>query len=136
MLLCELCKIMANAASDVDDKSSIVFGFGALDQPLSNRIEVCVHPAWPSLTVATHVVVELGSEWRICLQIRKKVELGVVCVLVRAVLRITWLTITSLCGEEVEIRKRGVSATSSRAWSAIFLLVTKRQLTSRDNRRR
>jgi hypothetical protein len=121
MLLRELCKIVANATSNVDNEQRIIFGLGALDQSLSNRKETRIHPAGSSLAVAAHVMVELRSIRRVCLQIRKEVELGVVGVLVRTVFRIAWLYVASLRGEEIEVREGGDCTTSSGKRSDILL---------------
>lgn len=103
MLPRKLRKVVANAASDVYNEHSIIFRLGTFDQPLSNREEVSVHPAGSALAVATHVMVELRSVRRVCLQIREEVELGVICVLVGTVIRIARLRIASLCCEKVEL---------------------------------
>jgi len=136
VLLCKLRKIVANAASDVYNEHSIVSRLGALDQPLSNREEVRVHPAGSTLTVAAHVVVELRSVRRVCLQIRKEVELGIVCVLVRTVLGIARLCIAGLRGEEIELRQSRDCTTSSGHRSASSSLVVGDLLTCKGNRRR
>lgn len=91
--------MVANAASNVHDERGINLRLGALDQPLLNREEICVHPAGPTLAVAAHVMVELRSVRRVRLQIRKEVELGIVRVLVRTVLRIARLRMASFCCE-------------------------------------
>jgi hypothetical protein len=129
----KFCKIVANAASNVYNEHSIILRLGALDQPLSNREKIHVHPAGSTLAVAAHVVVELRSVRRICLQIRKEVELGVVCVLVRAVFRVAWLCVAGLRGEEIELREGSNCATSSGTLSAISSLVTNKLLTCKDN---
>jgi hypothetical protein len=121
----KLCKIVANAASNVYNERSIIFGLGALDQPLSNREEVCVHPAGPTLAIATHMVVELRSVRRVRLQVREEVELGVVCVLVRAVFRIARFRVVGLRGEEIELRESSDCATGSVKLSDISSQVTK-----------
>lgn len=136
MLRRELSKIVANAASNVYNEHRIVFRLGALDQTLANGEEICIHPAGSALAVATHVVVELRSVRRIRLQVCKEVELGVVCVLVRAVFRIARLCVASLRGEEIELRESSDCATSSEKLSAISLLPTKILLTRKDNHHR
>ena len=98
----KLCQIVTDAASNVYDERSIILRLGALDQPLLNREEVCIHPAGSALAVATHVMVELRSVRRVRLKIREEVKLGVVRVLVRTVFRIARLGIASLCCKKVE----------------------------------
>ena len=85
MLLRKIRQIVANAASNVYNEHSIIFGLGALDQPLLNRKEIRVHPLGSALAVAAHVVVELRAHGRVRLHVSEHVEVGGVGVLVGAV---------------------------------------------------
>lgn len=78
----ELLQIMPKRATNINEQCRVRRVFHALDQPILNRVEIRVHPARSTLSVASHVVVELVSEWRVCLQILKHVHLCVEGVLV------------------------------------------------------
>ena len=105
MLPRELCKIMADAAANVHKERGISFGFDTLDQSLLDREKSLVHPAGSTLTVSTHVMVELRSERGVCLQKIEEVEVCIVSELVRAVLRIVWFLVAGLRSEEVELQQ-------------------------------
>jgi hypothetical protein len=113
MLSCKLRQIVADAAADVCHEHGILFGLGALDKSRLDGEEIHVHPTGSTLAVSTHVVVELRTQWRRCLQVGEEVQCSVVRVLVGTTLRRARLFVAGLGCESIEFGESIVSTASS-----------------------
>jgi hypothetical protein len=113
VLLRKFRQIVADAAANVYDEHGIFFGLGALDKALLDGEEIRIHPTGSTLAVPAHVVVELRSQRRCCLQVGEEVEFSVVCILVGTTLRRARFFVAGLGCESIEFGESKVSTASS-----------------------
>ena len=115
VLALELFEIVAEAAADVDEQHG-VFGIGveAFGEKFLDGVEVGIHPAWTALTVAGHVMVEGGKDFRVGLQPAEEVEWCRVTILKGPVQRILGI-VEAVLGEVFgEFCERGPHAVKAR----------------------
>lgn len=93
MLAVEFFDIMTKTSAHIDQQHCVLIGASSLVQQVLNWIEVRIHPTGATLTVRTHVVVEL-REYRLMIANPGEVVLG-------RVERILEGTITRVCGIHV-----------------------------------
>jgi hypothetical protein len=113
VLLHKFRQVVADAAANVYNEHGIHFGLGALDKSLLYGEEIRIHPTGSTLAVSAHVVVELRTQWRRCLQVGEEVQSSVVCILVWTTLRRARLVVAGLGCESIEFGESIVSTARS-----------------------
>ena len=81
----EFLDVLTVTAANVYQQDGVFRVAHTVYQLVLHRVEVRVHPTWSTLAIATHVVVELLTQGRVCIQIPEHVKLSVESILIRPI---------------------------------------------------
>jgi hypothetical protein len=84
----ELFNVVPQRATNIYQQDGIIRTVKAFQEAVIDRVKVGIHPAGTALSVSTHVVVELQTQWLVCIHPLKHGHLGVECKLVGSCLDI------------------------------------------------